>query len=77
MRLFRHVADALLKGGEIVVDAVAVVKDLPLGGFDQAGEHLHGGAFAGAVGAQVAEDLAWLYREAHLPHGGGVIVVLG
>ena len=76
VRLFRHVADALLEGGEVVVDAFAVVKDLPVGRLDQPGQHLDRGALAGAVRPQVAEDLSGPDGETHLAHGGRVVVVL-
>src|SRR5579871_1319410 len=76
MRLFGDVADAALVRGEIVVDAAAVVKDLPVGWVDQPGQYLDGGAFAGAVRAQVAKDFAWLYRETDAAHRDGVLVIL-
>ena len=58
MRLLRHVADAPLEGGEVVVHAASAVEDLAFGRLDQAGEHLDGGALAGSVGPEVAEDFA-------------------
>ena len=39
---------------------------LPAGGVKQAGEHLQGGRFAGAVRPEEADDLPLLDREAHL-----------
>ena len=41
----------------------------PLVGLEQAGDHLDGGAFAGAVGSQVAEDLTGAKRKADAIHG--------
>ena len=47
-----HVADAALKGCEIVVHASAAVEDLALGGLDQAGQHLDRGALPCPVRAR-------------------------
>ena len=41
-----------------------------LGGAEEAEEDLHGGAFAGAVGADEAVDLAWGDFEGDVVHGG-------
>ena len=57
MRLLGDVADAPLKAREVVVNGLAVVKDLAVGGLDQARQHLDGRALARAVRPQVAEDL--------------------
>ena len=70
MRLFGHVAHALLVGDRVALDGLAVEQDLAGGGLDQAGDHLHGGGFAGAVRSQVAGDLAGARREADVVDGG-------
>jgi hypothetical protein len=41
-----------------VLNPFAVEKNLARSHFHQAGDHLHGGGLAGAVGTQVAGDLA-------------------
>ena len=75
--LLRHVADAPLEGGEVLVHAASAVEDLTFGRLDQPGQHLHGGALAGSVGPEVAEDFAGLDRETDLADGGCVVVILG
>ena len=70
MRLFGHVAHALLVGDQVALDRFAVEQDLAGGGVHQAGDHLHGGGLAGAVGAQVAGDLAGTGGKADLIDGG-------
>ena len=57
MRLFRHVAHALLPGDQIALNGNAVEQDFAGGHLHQPGDHLHGGGFAGAVRPQVAGDL--------------------
>ena len=74
--LLRHVADAPLEGGEILVHAASAVEDLTFGRLDQPGQHLHRGALAGSVGPEVAEDFAGLHRKADLADGGRVVVIL-
>src|SRR4051794_12087425 len=54
IRLFRDVAHAPFVAHEVVGDAFAVEQDLARGHFNQAGNHLHGGGFARAVGAEIA-----------------------
>ena len=61
--LLGHVADALLVGGEVGVNGLAGEGDGAEGGFDEAGDHLHGGGLAGAVRAEIAGDLAGLRGE--------------
>ena len=47
------------------------------GGREQAGEHLDGGGFAGAVGAEEAEELAGLDGEVDVVDGGEVAETAG
>src|SRR5260370_40074348 len=67
--LLGDVADARLVGGHVVDDAGAVEEDLSLAGVEQADDHVHGGAVAGAGGDDVAEDFAMLERKADVLHG--------
>ena len=46
VRLFGDVAHAALVGDEVIVDGLAVEKDVTDGHVDEAGDHLHGGGFA-------------------------------
>jgi hypothetical protein len=69
--LLGDVAQAALKGFEIVPDVLAMEEDASAGGFEEAGEHLDSGAFAGAVGAEVAQDLARVDGEADGIDGRG------
>ena len=50
--------------------------DVPVVGGAQSLDHLDGGGFAGAVGAEHAEDLARLDGEADAVHGLGLAVAL-
>ena len=77
MRLLRNVADRTQEAGPVRAHVAAVEQDLAAGGLDQADQHLHGGRFAGAVGAQVAENLAGTNGEADAVHGGNPAVALG
>ena len=70
MRLFGHVAHALLVGDQVALNALAVEQDLAGGRLHQAGDHLHGGGLAGAVRPQVAGDLAGAGGKAHVIDGG-------
>jgi hypothetical protein len=54
----RHIAHAPARVDVVRVDRLAEQPGLAVAGRQQAGEHLHGGGFAAAVGAQEAEDLA-------------------
>jgi hypothetical protein len=54
-----------------------VEEDASAGGLEEAGEHLDGGALAGAVGAEIAQDLAGTDGEADRVHGGGTDEGLG
>ena len=77
VRLLGHVAHALLVGDEVVLDGLALEEDLAERHFHEAGDHLHGGGFAGAVGAQVAGDLAGAGGEADAVDGGDAGETLG
>jgi hypothetical protein len=71
MRLFGHVADAVLELLEILADIAPVKKDAPGIRLDEADDHLDGGAFAGSVGAQVAENLSGATGDRrNVPHCG-------
>ena len=70
VRLFGDVAEAAAEGEEVVADGTAVEEDVAGGGLEEAGDHLHGGGFAGAVGAEVAGDLAGVRGEADGFDGG-------
>ena len=70
VRLFGDVAHAALVGDEVVLDGLAVEENFAGGHFDEAGDHLHGGGFAGAVGAEVAGDFAGAGGEGHVVDGG-------
>ena len=70
MRLFGHVAHALLVGDQVALNGLAVEQDLAGGHLHQPGDHLHGGGFAGAVRPQVAGDLAGAGRKADVVDGG-------
>ncbi len=54
----RHVADALAGLHVVRVHRLAEQQRLALAGRQQAGEHLHGGGLAAAVGAEKTKDLA-------------------
>ena len=74
--LLGDVAEAALEALEVAADVLAVEEDASAGGLEEAGEHLDGGTFAGAVGAEIAEDLAGAYGEADRVDGGGPMKVL-
>ena len=77
MRLFGHVAHALLVGDQVALDGFAVEQDLARGGLQQPGDHLHRGGFAGAVRPQVPGDLAGARRKADIVHGRDAAESLG
>ena len=74
---FGDVAEMGAVGGEVFVDVAAGEEDFAVGGLDHAGDHLDGGGFAGAVGAEVAEDFAFAEGEADVLHGGDGAIALG
>src|SRR5712672_3767803 len=67
---FRNVAEPFAIGRQILVDVLAVVSDLAVGGFQQADEHFYRGAFSRAIGAQVAKNLPRLESEGYILNGG-------
>ena len=60
----RHVADLAADVDVVGIDRLAEQPGLPLGGRQQAAQHLHRRRLAAAVGAEEAEDLAPLDPEA-------------
>jgi len=64
----RHVAHTPACGHVAWIHRLAEQLRLALAGRQQAGQHLHGGGLAAAVGAQEAEDLAALDAKAHMVH---------
>src|ERR1017187_8066380 len=68
--LLGDVAEAALEAFEIAADVLTVEEDAPTGGLEQSGEHLDGGTLAGAVGAEIAQDLAGADGDADRVHGG-------
>jgi hypothetical protein len=75
--LLGDVAEAALEALQVAADILAVEEDASAGRLEQAGEHLDGGALAGAVGAEIAQDLARADGEADRVHGGGTDEGLG
>ena len=73
------VHDADQAAGEAVVAAVVVAEDADLPGVDagDAGDHVDGGALAGPVGAEQAEDFALLDEERDVVDGFVRGVALG
>ena len=59
------------------MDAAALVENAAFGGLDQADEHLHRGALAGAIRPEASQSLARPDLEAYAADGGRVVVVLG
>ena len=53
----------------IVDDVKAADGDLAGGGGDEAGDHPHGGGFAGAVGAEKSEHFPALHGEGNIIDG--------
>ena len=66
---FGDVADAALVSGEIVEDAASVEQDAAGARLQEADEHSYGGAFAGAVRTEVADDVATFDAEADVING--------
>ena len=64
VRDLRHIADPPLVLYRVVFDVAALEQDFAFGGFEKTRDHIHCGALAGSVGAQVAEDLVRPQREA-------------
>jgi len=75
--VFGHVADAFADFEGVGDDVVAGDADFAVGGGKISGEDLHGGAFAGAVGAEETDDLALVDMEADVLDGAETGVGLG
>ena len=75
--LLGDIAHAALVGDQIVLYGLAIEEDFAEGHFDEAGDHLHGGGFAGAVGAEVAGDFAGTGGKSDVVHGSDAGEVLG
>lgn len=65
-----------LSRGGLVGDVVAVDFDRTVRGRNVAGNNVHGGRFARAVGAEQAVDAAILHGEADVVHRGVAAVAL-
>ena len=72
-----HIAEAFAIRDEIFADVLAVVDDLAVGGLEEAREHFDRGAFAGAVGAEVAQHLSGFERKGDVPNGQDGAVEFG
>jgi len=72
-----HEADPLARGQVASIHRAAKQTGAALAGRHQAGEHLHGGGLAAAVGAEETEDLAAADGEADLVHRGEVAETQG
>ena len=66
IRLLRDVADLPLVRDRILGQRAAVERDRPGARLEQADDDVDGGALAGAVGAEIADDLAALQLKADL-----------
>jgi hypothetical protein len=71
------IAEAALKALQVAADILAVEEHASAGGFQQSGEHLDGGAFAGTVGTEIAQDLTGTDGEADTIHSRGTDEGLG
>jgi hypothetical protein len=76
VRLLGDVPHALTEGHEVIVDGFAIEEDLAGGHFDETGDHLHGGGFAGAVRTEVAGHLPRLSEKADVVDRGNTGVAL-
>ncbi len=75
--LLGDVAEGGAVGLEIVADALAFEEHLAVGGLEEAGDDLDGGGFAGAVGTDVADDLAGTEAKADVVDGGKATIAFG
>ena len=75
--LLGEVADVGADREGVVVDALSANQHVALGGGDEAGDDLHEGGFAGAVGAEEADDFAFFGGEADVVEGALLAVVFG
>ena len=71
-KALRHIAHAAARGDVAGVHLVAEQRGPAFAGRHQAGQHLHRGGFAAAVGAEKAEDLAAPDPEVDMVHGDEV-----
>ena len=65
----RHIAHAPARGDVLGIDLVPKQRRAAFAGRQQAGQHLHGGGFAAAVGADETEDLAPADAEIDVVNG--------
>ncbi|GLK58309.1 hypothetical protein GCM10017624_04660 [Azotobacter vinelandii] len=72
-----HVAHPPARVDVLRVHRLAEQQGLALAGRQQAGEHLHGGGFAAAVGAEEAEDFPAFDAEVHVVHRDEVAEAAG
>src|SRR5207244_2814115 len=74
---FRHVADTAAHLDRVPEDIKTGDSGLARRGGEKAGENPHGRAFAGAVGAEKADNLAARNVEGNALDGGVIAVILG
>ena len=67
---FRHVADLAAGFEGVGENVMAGDAGGAAAGREVAGEHAHGGGFAGAVGSEKADDFAFSDAEGNVVHGG-------
>ena len=65
-----------MNAGEIVANIAPFQEHVAAAGLEQRDDHFHSGGFSGAVGAQVAGDLAGADVEANVIDDGDVAVIL-
>ena len=73
----RHITHAHFHVGAARINRFTQQFRRAFGGFQQTGEHFHGGGFATAVAAQKAENLALGNGKADLINGGKIAKTLG
>ena len=74
VRLFRHVSDRAAKGDHVVANVAAFEEHVAVVGPQHAGDHFDGGGFAGAIGAEKADDFAGGDCEADVLNGGDAAI---
>ena len=74
--LFRHIAEPALEADQVVTNVVPIPEDLPRGGRQQSGEHLHRRGFPGAIGPQITRDLSRWHRKRDVIHHRAIAVLL-
>src|SRR4051794_5059013 len=72
-----EIADTALDGERLAQGIVSGDGDLSFGLLGEAQHHEDGGGFAGAVGAEQPEHLAFFYREVQSVDGNRLAVALG